>query len=113
VHLAGTSYADQLRHPARPRPTATTYHEYENTRTIRAGRWKFTQRTPAGPNDLYCLEQDPHERHNLTGRPAHATIQADLERQLTAFFRQYATPEYDLWRGGRSKAGRAIGDTAS
>jgi arylsulfatase A-like enzyme len=111
--LAGTSYADQLQHPSRPRPATTTYHEYENTRTIRAGQWKFTQRTPAGPDDLYDLEEDPQERRNLAGQPAHATIQADLERRLTAFFRQYADPEYDLWRGGRSKAGRAIADRAS
>jgi hypothetical protein len=31
---------------------------------------------------------------------------SDLAGRLDAFFQQYADPQYDVWRGGRSKAKR-------
>jgi len=32
-----------------------------------------------------------------------------MRERIEAFFNRYADPEFDLWRGGRSKAGRPVG----
>lgn len=86
----------------------TIFHEFENTRMIRTERWKYSWRMPNGPDELYDMENDPSERHNLVGNLAVEDVIADLRGQISAFFDQYADPEFDLWKGGRSKAGRAV-----
>jgi hypothetical protein len=55
------------------------------------------------------MAADPPERSNRFGEPGTAETTAGLQGRLDAFFRQYATPEYDIWKGGRSKASRATG----
>lgn len=90
----------------------TTFHEYENTRAIHTERHKLIRRYPDGPDELYDLERDPDERDNLIDTPAAVEVQGELDARLTAFFSRYATPEYDLWKGGRTKAGRAIPELA-
>lgn len=82
------------------------FYEMETCRAIRTSRWKYVSRHPDGPYELYDMEADPRERFNLFGQPSLASTQADLARQLEAFFAQYADPQYDLWNGGRSKAKR-------
>jgi len=67
------------------------------------------RRQPAGPHELYDMAADPPERTNRFGEPGTAETTAGLQGRLDAFFRQYATPEYDIWKGGRSKASRATG----
>jgi N-sulfoglucosamine sulfohydrolase len=42
--------------------------------------------------ELYDLQADPYEFRNLAGSPAHATIQADLVRQLTTWRQETADP---------------------
>ena len=64
------------------------------------------RRSPDGPGELYDMENDPMERFNLYGQKEHAAKQADLAKQLLDFFDEYADPEYDIWKGGRSKARR-------
>ena len=46
---------------------------------------------------------------NRFGQPGTEVIKADLQTRLETFFRLYATPEYDIWQGGRSKANRVTG----
>jgi arylsulfatase A-like enzyme len=104
----GRSYAPALAGEPLEWDDETTFHEYENARTIRTRRWKYTHRFPDGPDDLYDLQEDPSERENLAGDPEHAESQRELRGRLDAFFARYADPQYDLWRGGTSKAGRAI-----
>jgi arylsulfatase A-like enzyme len=84
----------------------TLYFEYENTRAIRTRDSKYVSRFPDGPNELYDLKADPDERHNLVDQPARAEQKAELSSRLTKFFDRYADPQYDLSRGGRSKAAR-------
>ncbi len=84
------------------------FHEFENVRMIRNDKWKYTWRYPDGPNELYDMEKDPSERNNLAGHTEYRLIIAELQAQLTAFFDRYADPQYDLWRGGTSKAGRLL-----
>ena len=62
---------------------------------------------PEKPKDeLYDLQADPHERFNLYGQPDHAETQKQLAAKLDDWFESYANPEYDIWKGGRSKARR-------
>jgi len=85
------------------------YQEMEFTRAIRTDGWKYVARHPDGPYELYDMQTDPRERFNLYGQPAVAGKQRELAGQLDAFFARYADPQYDLWKGGRSKAGRLGG----
>lgn len=84
------------------------FFEYENTRAVRTKKWKFVDRFPDGPRELYDLVSDPEERRNLADSPEQAKMQAQFDSQLKAFFEKYADPQYDLSRGGRSKAGRRL-----
>jgi arylsulfatase A-like enzyme len=84
----------------------TIFYEMENTRAIRTGEWKYVARQPDGPFELYDLAADPAERFNLFGQPKHAKTRDNLAGRLGKFFLDHADPQYDLWRGGRSKAGR-------
>lgn len=84
------------------------FFEYENTRAIRTNKWKYVDRFPDGPKELYDLENDPEERNNLADAPEHAKPQAELDARLKAFFDKCADPQYDLSRGGKSKAARRL-----
>ena len=86
----------------------TVYAEMENARAIRTPPWKYVARRPDGPYELYDLATDLHERFNLFGQPKHTAVQQQLAQQLDEFFARYADPQYDLWKGGRSKAGRLV-----
>ncbi|MCY3870645.1 MAG: sulfatase-like hydrolase/transferase [Gemmatimonadetes bacterium] len=103
-NLPGTSYA-----PALTGEEITwnneIFHEFENTRLVRNDRWKYTWRHPDGPDELYDMQADPGERNNLANR-SHATVINECRNRIQNFLNQYADPQYDLWRGGRSKAGR-------
>ena len=99
----GTSYAPGLRGDSQDWDN-TVFHEFENARMIRTDRWKYTWRHPDGPDELYDMQADPGERQNLAG--SSGEVVQDLRAQLSTFFDTYANPEYDVWRGGRSKAGR-------
>ena len=54
------------------------------------------------------MKTDPQERFNQYGQPGTETTQADLAKQLDAFFNRYADPKYDIWKGGGSKAKRHV-----
>jgi arylsulfatase A-like enzyme len=84
----------------------TVYYEMENTRAIRTDALKYVARRPDGPFELYDLAADPAERFNLFGQPKQAGQQVELAERLNRFFAEFADPQYDLWRGGRTKAGR-------
>jgi arylsulfatase A-like enzyme len=86
----------------------TVFFEYENTRSIRTNDWKYVSRFPDGPNELYNLKEDPGERRNRVDQPALAAQQKQLRDRLEKFFTTYADPQYDLTRGGRSKAQRRL-----
>ncbi|WP_185983668.1 choline-sulfatase [Aureimonas mangrovi] len=60
---------------------------------LREGRWKFTH-CPADAEQLFDLEADPLELHNLAGDPAHA--------ETAARFRQMVAAQWDLTRFERA-----------
>jgi arylsulfatase A-like enzyme len=84
------------------------FYEMEVARAIRTDAWKYVARHPDGPFELYDLKTDPGERMNLFGQPKLAEEQRQLADRLATFFAEYVDPQYDLSRGGRSKAGRLI-----
>jgi arylsulfatase A-like enzyme len=84
------------------------FYEFENTRAIRTNEWKLIIRFPDGPDELYDLQDDPDERTNLIDDPAQQTLADSLRARLGEFFRRYGEPEFDLWRGGKSKTGLLI-----
>jgi choline-sulfatase len=49
---------------------------------ITDGRWKYIYFPHGGVEQLFDLERDPTEVHNLVGRPEHATEHARLSRDL-------------------------------
>ncbi len=84
--------------------TNRVFYEMENVRAIRTAAAKYIHRHPDGPFELYDLQSDPHEKVNLFGQPQRADLQTALQEQLQTFFDRYASPKYDLYRGGTSKA---------
>lgn len=110
ANLPGRSFAPVLRGGELAWEDGMVY-EMEGCRAYRNADWKIVlRRFPDGPSELYDLAEDPHERFNLFGQPSHAGIQAELTAKLEATFAKYADPQYDLWRGGRSKAKRHVPD---
>ena len=110
--LPGVSYAPALDGQDQSWDDAT-FHEYEDTRTLRTNQWKYSWRWPQGPDELYDLAADPEERRNQADDSDHAEVVEACRKRLTAFFERYADPRYDLWRGGATKAGRAIPELAT
>lgn len=82
------------------------FYEMETTRAVRTGNWKYVARHPDGPYELYDMEKDPQERFNLFGQPGTEARRKALAKRLDEFFTEYADPQYDIWKGGRSKAKR-------
>jgi len=80
------------------------YFEFVTTRAIQTSKWKYVRRFPStDPRELYDLELDAGEMINLIDSAAHADIISELDARLTAYFDQYADPQYDLWHGGTAK----------
>ncbi|UBU18359.1 sulfatase-like hydrolase/transferase [Nonomuraea gerenzanensis] len=69
------------------------FDEYGPVRMIRTESWKYVHRHPHGPHELYHLEQDPDERHDLAhaGRPE----LAELRDRMDAWFSRHADPRLD------------------
>jgi N-acetylglucosamine-6-sulfatase len=73
-----------------------------NVRSVRTDTWKYT-RSPHGdggpdrhPAELYNIEFDPEERHNLAAIPKYESVVKDMQRELTeAMQRVGLTPEAD------------------
>ena len=86
----GKSFAAQVRNPRSPR-SEPVFAEYNlrNPRAkymLRDGRYKYTFWTHDIP-ELYDLEADPQEMHNLASELAHATTVAGMKEKLFAWYR--------------------------
>jgi arylsulfatase A-like enzyme len=73
---------------------------------VRTHDFKYVQRHPDGPDELYDLRADPAERRNLIDAPAHAAVLNELRRTLTEWFGRYADPEIDGTRWNVMGAGQ-------
>ena len=101
----GRDFSPVLRGETVPWDDAVFY-EFETCRAVRTGTHKLVVRHPSGPHELYDMRADPMERFNLFGQPGTAALAAGLRARLDTFFSTYSDPQYDIWRGGRSKARR-------
>ena len=100
----GRSFAGLLR-GAEPEWEDIAFFEFVTVRVVRTPQWKYMKRFDTDePHTLFDLVNDPDEKRNLIGDPAHKAVIEDLDGLLTAFFSRYSAPEYDLWNGGSAKA---------
>lgn len=81
--LEGVSLRPLLDHPEAPweRPSLTTYRPHNHA--LRSARYRYI-RYGDGSEELYDLEQDPHEWHNLAGQAAYAGVVAEFQPWLPA-----------------------------
>ena len=57
----------------KPRVRETVFLSYrQGQRAVRRGRWKLIRYPQVNFTQLFELDQDPHELHNLAAQPAHA-----------------------------------------
>jgi arylsulfatase A-like enzyme len=106
--LPGRSFAPVLRGDKVEWETKMFY-EMESCRSVRTEDWKYiARRSPDGPTELYDMKNDPHERVNLFGQAGYEEQTKEMSGKLDAFFDEYADPQYDIWKGGRSKARRLV-----
>jgi arylsulfatase A-like enzyme len=86
--LEGTSLAPLLQQPERTAPHGKGFAFSEMAYSpgpaymIRRGRWKYVHYTGTNERQLFDLDADPGEVHDLAGTPAAAPIEADLRRRL-------------------------------
>ena len=94
VELAGTAYPKELP-PMEGRSLCPAlagrqvqrdalFWEHEGNRAIRAGRWKAVAVDPAGPWELYDMERDRTEMHDL------AVAEPQRLKELIAQWEQWA-----------------------
>jgi len=81
----GVSFLDVLQGTGARDADVVVHDEYGDTRMIRSQQWKYVQRIPSGPDELYDLVADPAERANLVDDPAQAEVVAALSRRLQAW----------------------------
>ena len=80
------------------------FFEQEETRGLRSDQYAYWERIAGvGQPELYDMQHDPDQNHNLIGDPEYQHVAAQLSLALTEFFSRYADPQYDLWRGGVAK----------
>ena len=81
--------------------------EYGPNRMLRTTDWKYVHRYPDGPNELYCLMQDPGEKENLVDEPDCKAVRDSMRARLDKWFEKYVCAErdgvelYDCQGGGQ------------
>jgi arylsulfatase A-like enzyme len=109
----GRSYAPLLQ--GRPQPSQeaiVVFDEYGPVRMVRTHDWKYVQRHPDGPHELYDLRADPGEQRNLIDAPLHTAVRNELRRTLSEWFERYSDPEIDGTRWAVTGAGQLRRPTA-
>ena len=109
-NIHGKSWVKLVQHGDRSWRKSFLYHyNYEkqfpytpNVRSVRTETWKYT-RSPHGdggpdrhPAELYNIEFDPEERHNLAANPKYAGVLKDMQGGLLRVMKEVGlTPEND------------------
>jgi arylsulfatase A-like enzyme len=107
-NLPGRSFLPALEgKPLEGREEVVVFDEYGPVRMIRTERWKYVHRHAYGPHELYDLEADPEERHNLVDDPARSDRVRELSGRLEEWFARHVDPQFD----GRLSPGNSRGQT--
>ena len=73
--------------------TDPRWYNIRKASCVRDGRWKYVSTPYRGTEELYDLDADPNERHNLLADPApETTAQADRLRPILQAWRDSASP---------------------
>lgn len=90
--IDGASMARVLRGKARVQhaPLYWEFHERGFQQAVRMGRWKAVHLKPGGPLELYDLDTDPQEQHEIAA--AHPDVVARMEAYLKT-----ARTDSQLW----------------
>jgi arylsulfatase A-like enzyme len=96
--LPGRSLVPELAgnpdNPAGERPVVIC-EEYGPVRMLRTTRFKYIHRYPYGPHELYDLDNDPGEEHNLISLPQWRETIVKMRHELDLWYRQYVNPDVD------------------
>lgn len=71
------------------------FDEYGPARMIRSHEWKYVHRWPDGPDELYHLTVDPHERRNLVHELEVQQVRNALAEELNGWFSRHARAEHN------------------
>ncbi|MXY95651.1 MAG: sulfatase-like hydrolase/transferase [Caldilineaceae bacterium SB0664_bin_27] len=71
----------------------TQFGEYGTVRMARTRRFKLVHRHPSGPHELFDVETDPRECHNLFDSTSHQAVSSELLRSMEWHFRRYSRPD--------------------
>jgi len=93
VHYPGRNYLPLASGDSAGDWDDTRFGEYGDLRMVRTPRYKLVRRYPHGPDDLFDLEADPHEKENLADQPELAGVFRELETRLDAFYGQHEDPD--------------------
>jgi choline-sulfatase len=79
--LEGVSLVPQLKNASskKERPAITTHNQ--GNHGIRSERWRYIHYAD-GSEELYDMQKDPNEWHNLAGKSEYATIITDHKKWL-------------------------------
>ena len=92
----GHSMAELIQNPEKEAAErVVVFDEYSNTRMIRTKKWKYVDRFPEGPNQLFDMENDPEENYNLYGNSAYAETVIKLKEAMEHWFETYTREETD------------------
>jgi arylsulfatase len=111
VELSGATYparfSDQTIQPMEGRSLVPAFHgqavqreaifwEHEGNRAIRVGKWKLVAKGPRGPWELYDMEKDRTEMHDL------AAAQPQRTREIAALWEKWAKRTHAVpWPWGK------------
>ncbi len=68
------------------------FGEYGTVRMARTRRYKLVQRHTGGPDELFDLEADPRECHNLISSSSHRAVRSELSCLIETRFSRYSRP---------------------
>jgi len=92
----GSSFAPLLRGgQVPPSEHVVVFDEYGPVRMIRTKEWKYVYRHAHGPHELFDLRNDPDERENLAGEPAHQAKARELKGAMDEWFVRYVIQSRD------------------
>ena len=115
----GRSFCPVLEgHADDSREDVVVYDEYGPVRMIRTPEWKYVERYPGGPDELFSLADDPGEGTNLVSDAGQARRVREMRGRLAEWFARYVDPARDGWRqpvsgGGQRRVAESPSDAGA